>query len=193
MGPDDHLKRPGLETLAELAVSLGASAASLLPAGQVSAEDGLAALCRQTNCPNFGLSPTCPPNVQGPAWLRGYLQGIAWALFVKLDLPPEVMYSDQRREIGKLLHFVASEVEAAAIDMGFDKSMGLAGGSCKNIFCHGHPRCRVLFGDGRCRNPGSARPSISGYGINTNRLMRAAGWERPAAGWSTRCALVLVG
>lgn len=193
------MNQENLDTLAELAIGMGASDAKVLPASAVSAEDELAALCKETRCPNYGLSPTCPPNVEGPPWLREYLAGIDRVLFIKVELPADVMYSDQRREVGKLLHFIVIQVEEAAIEMGLSKSRAFAGGSCKNLFCHDQGKCRVLYGDGECRNPNSARPSISGYGINFNRLMQAAGWAdngqgaKDQAAMSTRCGLVLLG
>jgi predicted metal-binding protein len=188
-----------LSDLVDLAISLGASDAKIIPAQDILAEDYLAGLCLETKCPNYGLSPTCPPNVEGPAWLREYLKGIDWALVLKLELPADLMYSEQRLEIGKLLHFMVIQIETAAREMGLGKSRGFAGGSCKNLFCRDEVQCRVLYGDGQCRNPDSARPSISGYGINTNHLNKAAGWA-PAGGtkggpqgMSTRYGLVLLG
>ncbi len=194
-----QINRDQLDSLAELAIGMGASEAKAIPSSAVSAEDHLAALCKETKCPNYGLSPTCPPSVEGPPWLREYLKGIDQVIFIKVDLPSDVMYSAQRREIGKLLHFIVIQVEEAALEMGLAKSKAFAGGSCKNLFCTDKAKCRVLYGDGNCRNPNSARPSISGYGINVNRLMNAAEWAKPerAAGddtvMSTFCGLVLVG
>ena len=186
-----------LDELVDLAVSLGASAARVLPTDAVKAEDYLAALCQETHCPNYGLSPTCPPNVEGPAWLREYLRGVDQVLVLKMELPSDVMYSEQRREIGKLLHFIVVQVEEAAKAMGLAKARGFAGGSCKNLFCPDEPECRVLHGDGQCRNPGAARPSISGYGINVNHLARSAGWiapqDRDTSGMSRLYGLVLLG
>ena len=168
------------DKLIELAISLGAGGAVALGVEHVSAEDHLAALCKETRCENYGLSPTCPPHVRGPAWLREYLGAIDHAVLIKLELPTDAMYSDQRREIGKLLHFMVIQLEYAAREMGFKKSMALAGGSCKKLFCTDKADCRLLFGDGVCRNPDSARPSVSGFGVNMNRLLKAAGWNRPS-------------
>jgi predicted metal-binding protein len=188
-----------LEDLAELAVSLGASAAKVLPADAVKAEDYLAGLCLETRCPNYNLSPTCPPHVEGPAWLREFLRGIDHVLVLKLELPRDAMYSEERREIGKLLHFIVIQVEEAARAMGLAESRGLAGGSCKNLFCTDERECAVLHGDGQCRHPDAARPSISGYGIDTNHLTRAAGWtssdngDSEAADMSRFYGLVLLG
>jgi predicted metal-binding protein len=65
--------------------------------------------------------------------------------------------------------------------MGFTGSRAFAGGSCKNIFCGDQPACRVLAEKGDCRNPRSARPSMSGFGINVTEMMQSAGWPlKPA-------------
>jgi predicted metal-binding protein len=203
MGPSDSLagrqpSRDELKSLVELTIGMGATGVKVLPASAVLAEDHLAALCKETKCPNYDLSPTCPPNVEGPTWMREYLQEIDAAMFIKVELPPDVMYSDARREIGKLLHFIVIQVEQAAIEMGLSKSRAFAGGSCKNLLCHDKANCQVLYGDGQCRNPNAARPSISGYGINVNRLNKAAGWsgsenDENKATMSTYCGLVLLG
>ncbi len=184
-----------LEELTSLAIGLGASDAKIIPANEISAEDHLAALCKETRCENYGSSPTCPPNVKGPVWMREQLQGVEYALVLKLELPDDVMYSDQRREVGKLLHFFVIQVEQAAREMGFVNSTAFAGGSCKNLFCYDQGKCNVLYGDGQCRNPDMARPSISGFGINTNSLLKAAGWDQQDTKekLNTRLGLVLIG
>lgn len=187
--------RAKLEELTQLAIGLGASDAKVISASDVLAEDHLAALCKETRCQNYGISPTCPPNVEGAAWMRKQLQGVEHVLVLKLDLPDDVIYSDQRREVGKLLHFFVIQIEQTARDMGFDKSLAFAGGSCKNLFCPDEAKCNVLYGDGQCRNPDMARPSISGFGINTHSLLKAAGWDQQNTDekLNTRLGLVLIG
>ena len=184
-----------LNELVQQIIDMGASDARILAAGDVAVEDHLAALCKETRCENYGLSPTCPPNVEGPAWLREYLATIDHALVIKLDLPDDVIYSDQRREVGKLLHFFVIQAERAAREMGFARARAFAGGSCKKLFCPDEAKCNVLHGDGQCRNPDMARPSISGFGINTNGLLKATGWDRqdPDVKLNTRLGLVLLG
>ena len=84
--------------------------------------------------------------------------------------------SDQRPEIMRLLHEIAARVEEKAIAMGFCNAKAFAGGSCKDIFCPEHLNCNAVSGDGVCRHPRIARPSMSGYGINVSKLIKAAGW-----------------
>lgn len=167
-----------LDELVALAVSLGASAATVVDAKDILAEDYLANLCREARCPNYGLSPTCPPHVKGPEWLRQYLKQISVALVFEIEASQGRMYSDHRRETGQLLHFIAAQLESAAIEKGFSMASGFAGGSCKNLFCYEHAHCRVLSGNGTCRNPGLSRPSVSGHGINMNHLLKSSGLEK---------------
>ena len=164
------------DELAALALSLGADAAAVFPVDGTIVDPGLAALCHETKCPNYGLAPTCPPHVRGPEWMMEYLKKVSHALFIKIEVKDEVIYSDQRREIGKLLHFIVIELEKEAHRTGFAHSSAFAGGSCKNLFCPDHYQCNVLYGDGACRHPDASRPSISGFGIQVKRLIEMAGW-----------------
>lgn len=187
MGFNDSLKGPGtdepnqaalrnrLDELVALAISLGSSAATVVDAENILAEDYLANLCREARCPNYGLSPTCPPHVEGPVWLRRFIKKTSFALVFEIEASQDRMYSDLRRETGQLLHFIAAQLELAAIEKGFLMARGFAGGSCKNLFCYDHTHCRVLSGNGTCRNPGLSRPSVSGYGINMNHLLKISG------------------
>lgn len=162
----------------------------------------MARMCREPRCSNYGLSLSCPPHVDGPAGFREYMQGVKHAVFVKIDLPDQTMHMDEQREIGQLLHEMVAAIELRAKEQGFSRARAFAGGSCKNIFCYQHADCRALAGDGKCRNPDRARPSMSGFGINVLKLMKAAGWAKddnaraadPAmASQITLCGLVLVG
>jgi predicted metal-binding protein len=87
------------------------------------------------------------------------------------------MFTDERREIMGLLHQIVASVEMEAVGMGYLSTRSFAGGSCKNLFCYAHSDCRVLAQKGECRNPHTARPSMSGFGIDVMKLMRTAGWE----------------
>jgi len=117
-------------------------------------------------------------------------------------VPSEIFFSDERRDIFRLLHEIAASIEQSAIEMGFHDSDAYAGGSCKQIFCRDHSDCRVLAENGECRNPFLARPSMSGFGINVLKLKKAAGWmskktprdtDPDTVSMETVCGLVLIG
>ncbi len=165
-----------LNDLVRRAILSGASKAAIISADTISAEDDLANLCREPQCRNYGLSPSCPPHVSGPSGFKKLLQNIKHAIVVRIEMPSAILFSDERRDILKLLHEIVASVEQAAIKTGFTDSKAFAGSSCKKIFCHEHTACRVIANNAHCRNPQSARPSMSGYGINVSKLMQAAGW-----------------
>lgn len=139
-------RKSRLDEFIALAISLGAGAATVVDAEDILVEDDLANLCREARCPNYGLSPTCPPHVEGPEWLRRYIKKTSFALVLEIEASQENTYPDRRREIGQLLHFIVVQLEMTAREKGFPDARGFAGGSCKNLFCYDHAHCRVLKG-----------------------------------------------
>jgi predicted metal-binding protein len=153
---------------------------AVISPGDILVEDALADICRKPGCSNFGLSPSCPPHVSGPPGFRAWLKKTDLALFIRINVPTERLYSYERREIMMLLHETVATIENAALQLGYTDAKAFAGDSCKNIFCSEHPDCRVLAG-GKCRNPQSARPSMSGFGVDVSRLIKSAGWAETRA------------
>lgn len=193
---------PNLEELVRLARALGAGDARLIPSHDIFVEESLANLCREPQCENFGLSPSCPPHVGGPSQFRQLQKDLEWAVIVRLVVPSVALFSEERRGIMRLLHEIVAGIEERAVKMGHSNSRALAGGSCKQIFCHEYGACRVLSEEGECRNPEQARPSMSGFGINVSELMKTCGWpanikinkaEATADPLSWVAGLVLVG
>lgn len=166
-----------LKKLARLAVSLGASDAKITASEEISVEDGLANLCLDPRCKNYGLSPSCPPHISGPSGFRKLLTTHKHTIVVRLIVPSAALYSAERRELFRLLHEVVAGVEQAAVGMGYHHSKAFAGGSCKEIFCHHHSECQRLSKNGECRHQQYARPSMSGFGIDVSKLMKFCGWS----------------
>jgi predicted metal-binding protein len=148
----------------------------ILPTGVVSVEDHLADYCHEPRCPSYGQAANCPPYVAGPAAFRRQLEEYEYALVFKFDVPTEVLLSDDRREVARLVHETAASIEKLALESGCQKAAGLAGGSCKQLFCSEYEDCLVLSEGGDCRFPDQARPSMSGQGINVFDLAAASGW-----------------
>ena len=166
-----------LDQLVQLAIQSGASKAAIISTDDISTEERLANLCKEPQCKNYGLSLSCPPHVSGPAGFRKFLNNKTHAIVIRIDLLSSILFSEQRREVMQLLHEIVAGVEQVAVSMGFKNSQAFAGSSCKEIFCYEHAECRVILNNGECRHPQSARPSMSGYGINVSKLMKAAGWS----------------
>jgi predicted metal-binding protein len=161
--------------LAQLARRLGASEVGIVDASQMPVEDHLANVCLEIRCDAYGLSPSCPPHVSGPSGFRELIKKMRYGVVVRIDIPSSVMFSNERGEVMGLLHEIVAAVEQEAVHMGYAASKSFAGGSCKNIFCGEHAECRVLSERGECRNAQTARPSMSGFGINVLKLMQLAG------------------
>ncbi len=170
-----------LEALIRDALRAGVTAAVVVPVSNITVDQKLADMCRRPRCEGYGLSRSCPPHVSGPAGFRRRLEEFSRAVFFKIDVPSELLFSSERREIFRLLHELAAGIERQAIARGFPEARAYAGGSCKQIFCHDKPECRVMAGKGPCRNPQSARPSMSGFGIDVAGLVRTAGWQERLA------------
>ncbi len=169
---------PDLSSLAETARRLGASDAAIIETKKILVEDHLAEICKE-QCGNYGLSPGCPPHVPGPDGFRNLVKGYDHAVFFRIEVPTSVLVSasEDRRDAFRMLHEVAAGIERAAREMGYPDARAFAGGSCKTIFCHDQPECRVVAENESCLHPEDARHSMSGYGINVGKLMEAAGWN----------------
>jgi predicted metal-binding protein len=166
-----------IDALAQFAEHAGATKARRLPPANVLVEDKLADFCREPKCPYYGQSMSCPPHVSGPAGLRTLLQSCKHALLIRIEIESASLHGADRPAVMRLLHEITAEVEMEAKRRGFPGSIGLAGGSCKESFCHEQPNCRVLVEQGGCRHPHHARTSMSGYGVNVGELMKSAGWS----------------
>jgi len=165
-----------LKELIQVAHKSGASEAAIVSTRDIIVDNFLADKCREPRCPNYGLSKSCPPHVSGPSLFKKSLEKFNQAIFFKIDVASEILYSSDSREVFQLLHEIAAGIEKSAVKIGFTNAQAYAGGSCKAIFCHNHLECLALFEKGKCRNPEYARPSMSGFGINVEKLFKAAGW-----------------
>ena len=152
-----------LEALVRVALQLGATDARVVPPDAIVVQEAFADCCREPRCPNYGLSPSCPPHVEGPAGFRDLQKTSSHGLVIRIAVPAADLFSTERISVMRRLHEVASGVERFAVQAGFLGSRALAGGSCKTLFCPEDPDCPVLSDAGGCRFPASA-------------LMRVGGW-----------------
>lgn len=170
------IKNKKHETLLTFALQSGAAKAAILPAKSVRVENRLASFCHEPKCPYWGQSASCPPHVSGPAGFREMLATCQNVLVLRLEIDSSSLHGEERPFVLRLLHETVARTEQRAVELGFPKAAGFAGGSCKPSFCAGRKTCRAIE-KGRCRFPDLARPSLSGYGVNVGKLMEAAGWS----------------
>ena len=164
------------QKLLQRATELGVSDARLIDAARIRVEDDLAAICKDPGCPGYGQGANCPPHVMKPEAFRELLRAYPRALVFKFDVPTEVLLGDGRFEVSRIVHETAANLERHALACGYTAARGFAAGSCKRIFCSEEIDCRVLSGNGDCRHPEAARPSISGLGVNFFELSRTVDW-----------------
>ncbi len=171
-----------LAELVDLARRLGASDAAVVDAAAIVAEERLARFCLPPGCPHYGLSAGCPPHVGGPQMFRDLLKRYCHGLLVKIDTSAELLSSEGSKELFRRLHRIAAGVERNAAALGCTAPRAFAGGSCRSLFCEDQTGCRVIDEGGECRYPETARPSLSGYGVNVGNLAGLAGWQMRWAG-----------
>ena len=176
MKPNTQNPPDQLNKLVETALSLGASAAKVLPSTEIISEERLANFCIEPRCPAYGLSASCPPYVAGPEGFHQLQHTHQDAVAIKIDVLAAALFGDDRPLVLRVLHEVVSGVEHEAVRLGYSQSQAFAGGSCKQIFCSEEADCRKVS-QGICRHPEIARPSMSGYGIHVAKLMESCGWD----------------
>ena len=169
--------KKNLDQLIKLAISLGASEAHILSSDEIVVIDQLARKCIEPQCDNYGLSYSCPPYVEGPGFFRELIKTHPRAFVIRLVIPSSMLLSWERLDLGRVLHELVATVELEARKMGYARSSGFAGGSCKELFCQDHLSCQRIEENGPCRHPDLARPSMSGYGIDVFQLVESCGWE----------------
>lgn len=161
----------------EKALSLGASDAAWIPIQDIRVDDRFPEYCRKPGCSGYGRSMSCPPHVMGPEKFREYIARFESALAFKFDIPWDILVSDDRYPVFRVLHETATSLEAYARQDGYVHSKAYAGGSCKNIFCSEHKDCNVLFGTGTCRYPGISTQSMSGNGVDFQQIVNCLNWN----------------
>ena len=129
--------------------------------------------CKEPQCENYGLSYSCPPYVEGPESFRELIKTHPQSLVIRLVIPSSMLLSWERLDLGRVLYELVATLELEARKMGYARSSGFAGGSCKELFCQDHLSCQRIEEKGPCRHSDLARSSMSSYGIMCFNLSRA--------------------
>ena len=165
-----------MRQIMDCALENGATRVAVISPDEVSVKNHFADFCKEPGCPCYGNSMSCPPNVSGPDGFRKKLAASQCAVVIRLEVDKASMLGRGRHDVFRILQELAAVTEQKAKSLGFTGSEGFAAGSCKFSFCKKYDHCQVLHGNGECRHPDSARPSMSGFGVDVGRLMKSAGW-----------------
>ncbi len=173
-----------LESLRHKALELGAAAAEVIQANQITVDERVRLKCTAPRCLRAGESPNCPPYLPELDVIRKAFARFSWGILLKTHLEPIEDYAPtskqgRTQEQTLLYHQKTGEivynVERLAYKYGYHLAMGFGGGSCKDYLCHGLI-CQFLD-SGRCRFPLRARPAMEAMGIDVVDLISKVGWE----------------
>lgn len=181
--------RQYLLSFREKALELGASAAEVIPASYVVAQERVWMKCLLPRCEDAGNSPYCPPNSPQPDFIRKVFSQYKWAVVFRRDVEPIEDYiptsETRRKEIVSHLQKrgfvhgpmweILGRLESYAQSKGYDLAMGFSAGSCRACLCALAP-CAVLQNEA-CRHPLRARPSMEAVGIDVFDLAAKVGWD----------------
>ncbi|HTX80526.1 MAG TPA: DUF2284 domain-containing protein [Longilinea sp.] len=173
-----------LERYCTLALEVGASAAVVIPAGEIVVDERVRLKCLVPRCIRAGETPNCPPATPDLDVVRRALARFSWSILFKCNVGPIEDYApgkgttkaEQRRVLS--FHQKSGEVthvlERQAYKDGYHLAMGFGGGSCKDYLCQGLA-CQFLD-SGRCRFPQRARPAMEAMGLDVVALTGKVGW-----------------
>lgn len=155
----------------------GAAHAAWIRSCDLVIEQRFASMCSLPGCPSYGLSPSCPPHGMTPETFRSLAQMHAWVLVFAIKAEEEVLLGKGRLAIARAVHETAAALEREALAQGCSSAVGLAAGSCKELFCAEAPFCRVVEKGASCLFPEKARSSVSGVGLHVRSLCDCLGWK----------------
>jgi predicted metal-binding protein len=185
---EGEILQANLARYRQLALDLGASAAAVIPAGDVVVDERVRLKCLVPRCLRAGETPNCPPHAPALDLVRKAFGRYSWAVLFKCDVGPVEEYAPghgkSKEEKRRVLSFhrqssdVVYGLERQAYKDGYHLAMGFSGGSCKDYLCQGM-LCQFLD-SGRCRFPLRARPAMEAMGIDVIATIGKVGWEAHA-------------
>ena len=172
MDLQDKLKL--LAVLDQRAKELGFDICLPVLAKDICLDDRVRMHCQLNLCGNYGKNLMCPPFLPPLAETRQLIGSFTFAFLLQLKRD---LASDDKIHMravfdatALLLNQMLVSLERAAFNSGFRLAMALGAGECK--IC---PTCSIQEGEGHCLNPGAARPSMEGMGIDVIRTFRLVG------------------
>ena len=178
-----------LEKYRQLAISLGATDAKIIPADQIVVDERVVMKCTLPKCMGWGLCAHCPPHAMKPDQTQRIVNAYRYAIFYSRECDPAELGPDRDwakvQPVRKNLFEICAKVESAAFYDGYHLALGFWNGSCRTIFCDDKPCQALELGKG-CRAPLKARSSMEAVGIDSMITAARVGWDVYPCGVSVK-------
>ena len=203
--PQDQLQKD-LEKYRQRAVEMGATDAKVIGTDDIVIDERVLAKCTYPKCPGYGTNANCPPYAMDIDQIRKVVNNFKYAIFVKLEVPPEdiagkkAIEKDLTQHYRKKLAEIVAKIEAEAFYDGYHLALAFSNGSCKMLFCP-NTECVALVPGQGCPHRLKARSPMEGVGMDAYTMASRVGWDIYPIGVATlpsevpygmRLALVLI-
>ena len=157
------------DRLADLALSLGAFRASVIPVEDMETDASFRDMCARNACGMWGKCWTCPPDIGQIDVLMAELRQYSHVLVYQTVGQLEDSYDfEGMTEAGKHHNRVAQSLRTVFAEAGISDPLHLGAGGGR--VC---PVCARRTGE-PCRHPELAMSSLEAYGIHVSRLAAKA-------------------
>jgi len=180
---DEILKRD-LDKYRKSAIELGAADAKIITTDAIVIDERVRAKCMYPRCNVYGAHANCPPYVPDIELIRKIVNNFNYAIFFKLDAPPETLVEGDIGFKQRNLE-ITSKIESQAYYDGYYLALGFGGASCKSTLCLDDECCALTLGQS-CRHPLKARVTMHGVGMDVYKMATQAGWDIYPVGKSTQ-------
>ena len=158
--------------LTELALSLGAFRASVIPVEVIETDASFRDLCAANVCGNYGRNWMCPPDAGEIHDLMAALRTYSYALVYQTVSELEDSYDfEGMMDAGVAHNRLMVELRRGIDALALPRVLHLGAGGCR--MCE---VCAKRTGE-PCRHPDLAVASLETYGVNVSRLAPAAGMK----------------
>ena len=158
--------------LTDLALSLGAFRASVIPVENIETDASFRDLCAANVCGNYGRNWMCPPDAGDIHDLMAALHTYAYALVYQTVSELEDSYDfEGMMDAGVAHNRLMVELRRGIDALALPRVLHLGAGGCR--MCE---VCAKRTGE-PCRHPDQAVASLETYGVNVSKLAPAAGMK----------------
>lgn len=160
------------DKLTDLAQSLGAFRASVIPVEDIETDASFRDLCAANVCGNYGRNWMCPPDAGDIHDLMAALRSYSYALVYQTVSELEDSYDfEGMMDAGVAHNRLMVELRRGIDALALPRVLHLGAGGCR--MCE---VCAKRTGEA-CRHPDLAVASLETYGVNVSKLAPAAGMK----------------